>query len=363
MRVACVASQGTGSQDESRILALCQALDPTLLPFDKSNKVRSGAALFARICIARPDLVVLEGTGVAAGAAVLCARWLRGIRYVLSSGDAVAPFIAARAPIARPVAVLYERALCRSSDGFVGWTPYLVGRALTFGAPRAMTAANWAPPAAAGWDPREARSRVRAELGIPATTTVFGLVGSLHWTNRFKYTYGLELIDAARRLPASAPIVVMVVGDGDGLARLRDAAAGLPPGRVILTGRVDRAAVPDYMSAMDIASLPQSADGVGAFRYTTKLSEYLQARLPVVTGQLPYAYDLGEGWAWRLPGDAPWDPVYIRALACLMETLDAAALHAARTRMPAVESTPFQADRQLAAFRAFIDDVFARMAR
>ena len=27
--------------------------------------------------------------------------------------------------------------------------------------------------------------------------------------------------------------------------------------------------------------------------------------LPVVTGQLPFAYDLGGDWLWRLPGDAP----------------------------------------------------------
>ena len=63
---------------------------------------------------------------------------------------------------------------------------------------------------------------------------------------------------------------------------------------------------------MDVASLPQSVDGVGSFRYTTKLSEYLAARLPVVTGEIPLAFDLDDGWMWRLPGDAPWEERYSR---------------------------------------------------
>lgn len=360
MRVACVASQGSGSQDESRILDLLQDLDPVLLPFSRATKVRSGAALFVRLCRDRPDLVVLEGTGMGAGVAVLAARWIRGIRYVLSSGDAVAPFVAARLPLARPAALVYERALCRCSDGYVGWTPYLVGRALTFGAPRAMTAANWAPTEPPGWSRSDARSRIRAEHGIPAGTLVFGIVGSLRWSNRVRYAYGLELVEAARDLRPAARVTVMVVGDGDGMARLRDAAARLPNGRVIFTGRVDRDRVPDYMAAMDVASLPQSVDGVGAFRYTTKLSEYVRARLPVVTGQLPFAYDLGEGWTWRLPGVAPWDPVYIAALTDLMEHLDAAAVGAARSRLPARNAMPFEPENQKAAFRAFINDVLDR---
>jgi hypothetical protein len=49
-----------------------------------------------------------------------------------------------------------------------------------------------------------------------------------------------------------------------------------------------------------------SVDQVGSFRYTTKLSKYLAFGLPVITGQIPLAYDLDDGWIWRLAGDAPW---------------------------------------------------------
>ena len=42
------------------------------------------------------------------------------------------------------LAQAYERLLMRLSAGCIAWSPYLAGRALTLGAPRAMTAASWA---------------------------------------------------------------------------------------------------------------------------------------------------------------------------------------------------------------------------
>jgi glycosyltransferase involved in cell wall biosynthesis len=124
-------------------------------------------------------------------------------------------------------------------------------------------------------------------------------------------------VQAIRRVERD-DVRVLVVGDGDGLSHLRPAENDL---RVILTGRVPREDVPDYLAAMDVASLPQSVDGVGSFRYTTKLSEYIAAGLPIVTGRVPVAYDLDAGWIWRLPGAAPWDETYVAALARLMEEI------------------------------------------
>ena len=43
----------------------------------------------------------------------------------------------------------------------------------------------------------------------------------------------------------------------------------------------------EFLAAFDLASLPQSVDRVGSFRYSTKLSEYLAAGLPIVTSQIP----------------------------------------------------------------------------
>ena len=65
-------------------------------------------------------------------------------------------------------------------------------------------------------------------------------------------------------------------------------------------------------------------DGVGMFRYTTKIAEYLAVRLPVITNQVPMAYDLGADWMWRLPGGAPWDEIFLDALVKLVEGFELA---------------------------------------
>lgn len=322
-RVACFATQGNDHGDGRRLGELLAPLDPEWLPFERAAKGRSAARLLVRLLRRRPDIVVMEGTGVGGGLALIAARLLAGVPYVVSSGDAVGPYVGLSHRRLAPFAGLYERLLCRWSAGFVGWSPYLVGRALTFGAPRAMTAASWAPPAA----PEERAAR-RAALGIPDGAIVFGLVGSLGWNEARGYCYGAELVRALRATDR-ADLRVLVVGDGSGLGRLRELAGGDP--RVLLPGRVAKEEVAGHLAAIDVASLPQSVDRVGSFRYTTKISEYLAAGLPIATGRIPLAYDLDQGAIWRLPGESPWDPRYVAALTDLMESLDPAELSRRRT--------------------------------
>ena len=102
-----------------------------------------GEAGYELACSERPDLIVMEGTGTAGGLVLLAIRALLGIPYVVSSGDAVGPFLRLHSRALGVLGAVYERVLCRSCAGFVGWTPYLAGRALTLGAPRAMTAPGW----------------------------------------------------------------------------------------------------------------------------------------------------------------------------------------------------------------------------
>ncbi len=304
-----------------------------------------------------PDIVVMEGTGFGGGLVLLAGRLLGGRAYIVSSGDAVGPFLRARSLPLGIAGGAYERLLCRLSAGFVGWTPYLVGRALTFGAPRAMTAANWgAPPGADG-----VGGEVRGRLGIPTDAIVFGLVGSLNWTARHGYCYGQELIRARLDI-ARDEVHVLVVGGGDGLDRLR-ALAGDQLGLTIhLPGPVAPEAVGAHLAAMDVASLPQSVDRVGAFRYSTKVSEYRAAGLPFATGQIPLGYDLGPDGVWRLPGDAPWDELYVRALTELMAGLDRDAIVARRPR-DADGRGLFDAERQQRQVSAFVGDVAQRERR
>lgn len=314
--------------------------------------------LLSTIYYSKPQLTVMEGTGISGGLALILCRILLGRRYVISSGDAVGPWVAGRAPFLGPFFALYERVLCKFADGFIGWTPYLVGRALTFGTPRAMTAAGWAPFSRLQEKQALDRSRIRTALGISSDQLVIGIVGSLIWSSRHKYCYGRELVDAAR-LVTRKDVAFLIVGDGDGRSKLEHLAGELKDRTVFFTGRIPQHRLPEYYAAMDVASLPQSVDSVGAFRYTTKLSEYLFFHLPIITGQTPLAYDLAKGWLWRLPGDAPWDKRFVLALAELASRLNPQEVDLKRALI-SEQVQEFDFQTQASSVECFLNDILSR---
>jgi glycosyltransferase involved in cell wall biosynthesis len=354
MDVLAFATKGPGSDDDARIAYLLAPLAPRMVEVDARGKPALARALLGEIRRRRPDVVVMEGTGAAGGAAVMGARLRDGVPYVVSSGDAVGPFLRAFHPRTAPVAGLYERSLYRLSAGFIGWSPYLVGRALALGAPRGMTAAHFNTRRLAP----QARDAVRARLGIPAEAVVFGIVGRVLVDHRQGYSYGVELIKALRRTDRP-DLRVLVVGDGDGLEALERLAGPELGGRVLLAGRCSPEEVGEYLAAMDVGALSQSTDLIGAMRFTTKLPEYLAAGLPVVAGQTPAAYDLDGGWLWRLPGDAPWDEEHIAALAALMQTVTREEI-AERAALVPRELAAFDAEAQQRRVSDFVREIAAR---
>ena len=360
-RVLAFATQGAGGDDEARLKTLLGSSVAEFFPFDRKAKRASAWAILKQVLRERPDLVVMEGTGLAGGTAVMLGRLLGGIPYVVVSGDAVGPFLWAIHPLIGVVGSVYERLLCRYSAGFIGWTPYLTGRAITFGAPRGATAPGWAPFQLSAEEASQARAEDRESLGIGRDEIVFGLVGSLQWSPRAGYCYGLELVKAAERL-TRADARVLIVGDGNGRAELERLAKASADGRCIFTGRVSRDQVPRYLAAFDVAGLPQSLDGVGNFRYTTKISEYLSAGLPIVTGRLPFAYDLDEGWLWRIPGKTPWSEEYIAAIAEFMNRVDRVEIASKSSSVPN-EPAEFARDRQISRVAMFLDELMDDLYR
>jgi glycosyltransferase involved in cell wall biosynthesis len=352
------ATQGAGGDDEMRLRALLEDSSAEFFAFDRRAKWRSAWRLWQQLRKKRPSLAIMEGTGIGGGLPLLGARLWHGVPYVISSGDAVAPFVAARHPWLLPIFALYERLLCRYAAGFIGWTPYLTGRALSFGVRRAMTAPGWAPFTLHPDDAAHHRQRIRRMLGIDDEVLVVGIVGSLAWNARVRYCYGAELAHALKRIERT-DLAALIVGDGNGRKYLEDIAGGRLNRTIFLTGRVTRQAVPEYLAAMDVASLPQSIDSVGNFRYSTKLSEYLAAGLPIVTGQLPLSYDLASQWLWRLPGESPWDEEYIAALVTLFSGLSRAEIAAKRAALP-LYLPDFDRQRQMASVTEFIADILRR---
>lgn len=350
------ATKGSGTNDARRMEELLGGLpDCVELPFDKRAKRHSFFVLIRKLRTLRPRLVVMEGTGLAGGLACLLGRLVWRIRFVVSSGDAVAPFIRAHHPILGLPFEVYERALCRLSAGFIGWTPYLCGRALTLGAPRAVTAAGWSIRPALMPDRTEARRRLRRQWGIPEDVIVVGLIGSIEWNPAKRFCYGWDLVEAAKRL-TRRDLVVCIVGGGSGLQVLRDRAGAQLGRNIFLPGPVPLEQVPAALAVMDVGSLPQSVDGVGAFRYTTKLSEYLDAGLPVTTNRVPMSYDLDAGWLWRLPGKAPWDNRYINALVALMSSICREDIGNKRNAIPSI-CPEFDRDQQKARVQHFISEL------
>ena len=350
--VLAVATQGIDSNDGHRLRVLLAAVDAqvTLFEAPRTPKLRFAISLLAKIVSHRPDLVVLEGTGLAGGVPLIVARLLIGQRYVVSSGDAVGPFFASKRRVLAPIGWVYELALMRCCTAFLGWTPYLVGRALTLGARRAATIPGWAPHR---FDPSD-RAETRRALDIADSTIVFGIVGSLAWNSRVGYCYGLELVRALSRTTRT-DVAVVVVGDGDGLAQLREAAGDDLHLRVKLVGRVDRDQIPRFLAAFDVASLPQSCDQVGSFRYSTKLAEYVDADLPIVTGEIPASYDLVGQSGWRLPGESPWAEEYVSALSDLMTCISKSEFASRAGWSPSARDT-FDFDRQKDRALAIIED-------
>jgi len=353
-RILCFATQGHGHIEGERIRVLLEPLQPEDYAFERSSKIRSAVGLVRAVRAQRPQLIVMEGTGTAGGLTLIAMDAVLGIPFVVSSGDAVGPYLRLHSRLLGLLGGLYERLLCRRCAGYVGWTPYLVGRALTFGAPRGMTAPGWTR----GHASDGARERIRTQLGIPGDALVVGLVGSLHWNDRVGYVYGAELVGAVRRV-ARRDVVVCVVGDGSGHKRLQEMAGEDLGSRVLLPGRVPAADVPDYLAAFDVGSLSQSVDGVGSFRYTTKMSEYLASELPILTGEIPAAYDLDEGYIWRLPGESPWSATYIDALAQLLETLSIAEVAERRHAIRRRQAEPFDRLAQQRRMSEFVQDILA----
>jgi glycosyltransferase involved in cell wall biosynthesis len=148
----------------------------------------------------------------------------------------------------------------------------------------------------------------------------------------------------------------VIIGGGSGLERLREMAGDLLGKRIFLPGPVPLEEVVPTMCAFDVASLPQSMDGVGMFRYTTKIAEYLAVRLPVITNQVPMAYDLGADWMWRLPGSAPWDEVFLNALVNLIEGLQRSDISEVQSRIPK-DLPEFRMDDQIRRVTFFVNEL------
>jgi glycosyltransferase involved in cell wall biosynthesis len=104
--------------------------------------------------------------------------------------------------------------------------------------------------------PRERARRVRRDLGLPDDALVVGSIGRLNAQKGHRF-----LVEAAAQLLPHRPEVrVLIAGDGDLMAELRQHAAALGiADRVVFAGH--RTDVPDLLSALDVFCISSLYEG------------------------------------------------------------------------------------------------------
>jgi glycosyltransferase involved in cell wall biosynthesis len=261
----------------------------------------------------RPHAVVVFDTASQELGPALRHR-LRGVPVVVDAGDVVAELLAKLGAARTRVRyrALLERAAWRWADALVlrgeGFREVLAERGVRRSVdvlPDGVDLASFRP-----LDPGPGRRR----LGLAPDDVAVGVVGSIVWSPAESTAYGWELVEALPSLPTRVKAVV--VGEGDGLPRLRARADELGVGaRLVTPGRVAHEDVPALLGALDAVSWTQTPDAVGRCRTTVKLGEYLAC------GRFVIASDVGEARrsvrenGVRVPYRGGRDPSYVRAVA------------------------------------------------
>ena len=131
-------------------------------------------------------------------------------------------------------------------------------------------------------------SPVRDKFSLGRAFAV-GLVGSSIWSDRLQMCYGWELVESLA-LIHDRDVCGLMIGDGDGIERLRRRAAELRVSdRLRFAGRVPYDQLPAHIAAMDVCLSTQTNDIPGQVRTTGKLPLYLAA------GGFGLASRVGEG--------------------------------------------------------------------
>lgn len=325
-KVLCIGTAGKGGQDERRIYRLTKWLqadiDISYHFIDRTLSKIESAKHIQRILKSDDwDLVYQEGTGIASGANLILASLLRKQLYVVSSGDPIAGFFrTTKGSIIGSLFEIYEHLLYRFSAGFIGWTPYLTGVAIRMGASKAVTVEGAVASDVFYPYSLDKRRAIRQKWGISEKHLVCGVVGSLIWVPPQAYCYGYELVEILQRVQRR-DISFLVVGDGDGKARME---AAVPPelrDRIIFTGRLSESEVVEAMNAMDIGFVTLFGE-MGKYRLTTKLPEYLGCGVPVAMNPTAAFYDYAAPGGWALPEGHPSDRDFLNSCAKWLDNLD-----------------------------------------
>lgn len=285
---------------------------------------RAHARLWRRMLTApRPDAVCAYDVNPSELLPALVAR-LRGVPVIVEVGDLASELLAAQG--VRGPRLAYrsaaERAAWRGASVLAargpGFVPLLRERGVrrpVHVVPEGVDRERFRP-----LDPEPGR----ALLGLSEGERALGVVGSIVWNPVTATAYGWELVDALPHIPGEWRAVV--VGEGDGLVRLRERAAELGVGGRLLTpGRVEHDRIPSVLAALDAVTWTQTPDAVGSGRTTLKLPEYLACAKYILASDVGEARTHIEENGRLLPYAGGRDLTYARAIAGVVAALPARA--------------------------------------
>ncbi len=155
------------------------------------------------------------------------------------------------------------------------------------------------------FDVAESQEECRIKLCLPAGRLIIGYVGQLR-------TLGMEkgigtLIQAFQKV--SNALLLIVGGAPDDISYYRSYAMsiGIASHDIMFTGRVPHSAIPQYLKACDVLTMPFPAlDHYARIMSPLKLFEYMAAKRPIIATDLPSIREvLNEHSALLVtPGDA-----------------------------------------------------------
>ena len=265
---------------------LLHAVEPVVI-YRRGRKGVAAVRMLHQLKRLRPDFCYVFDLGLDGFLSALLYGKATGVRFAIDTGDDV---------------VALGRALGRGRLGM------FATRAMVHAALRASVAwivrgtrhrdllaaqgfaAEWIPD---GVDVQRFAPPNTSRPAPPSSSNplVIGMLGSVTWIPKRNFCYGSELIELVAILSQrlSVPVRGVVVGDGDGLPRLRRRARELGvEDKISFVGRVPYAALPSTLHGWHFALSTQSNDAVGNMRTTGKLPLYLAA------GRFVLASEVGE---------------------------------------------------------------------
>jgi len=275
--IAFVVNGGHGSAVGERARAFAQRLAPEFvisLHYREGNRATAFRRYLVGLREMRPQAIYTFDLGIAGVAAAMGYRRATDCPIIVETGDVMAELLRSTGRVGRfgyMVLQRYEQMVLRGANGVVVRGTYHKKHLEALGIRVSAVIQD-------GVDIEQFQPfdvpELRRALGLDEGVTV-GVLGSLHWVPRLRWTTGVELVEALARLP-TASVKGLIVGDGTGLPVLRRAAEQLGVGaRIHFAGWMPYSKVPHYINCMDVCLSTQTNNLVGWVRTTGKLPQFL----------------------------------------------------------------------------------------